>query len=230
MLKAIIFDFNGIILDDEPLHCRAAVEMAAGLGIRVTREEYYANYLPFDDVACLEAICNAHGVTLTAARKAEALRAKASRYRDLLRQGHPFFPGVAAFVQRAAARYPLALASGARRDEIESTLGPLGLLDRFLVILGAEDFRSGKPSPASYLQALEELNAALGQSPAILPRECLVIEDSVGGVRGVRAAGMACLAVAGTYPREKLAEANAVVDSLADLPIDLLDSYVEAQP
>jgi beta-phosphoglucomutase len=223
MLRAIIFDFNGIILNDEPLHFASMRDAVGEIGITVSREEYWQKYLPFDDAACLEAICRDRGVKLTRQSRELALGRKIALYQDLIKNEFPLFPGVASFIRAVAEQYPLALASGARREEIETTLQNTGLHDYFRVVVGAEDFTRGKPNPESYLLALDLLNSRLdGASPPILPGECLVIEDSIGGVKGARAAGMKCLAVSNTYPRESLQEANLIVASLEETnPVEL---------
>ena len=178
MLKAIIFDFNGVILDDEPLHFAAMRDAVADLGIRLTREDYWNKYLPFDDTECLETVCRDHSFELNEATRREALARKARNYQQQLRGGFPLFPGAAQLVQAAAGRYPLALASGARRTEIESALESTGLRRYFTVIVAAEDFVLGKPNPESFLLALEWLNAARNTTP-ILP-------GRVPGHRGLR--------------------------------------------
>jgi HAD superfamily hydrolase (TIGR01509 family) len=230
MLKAIIFDFNGIILNDEPYHYRSMRDAVAELGVHITEEEYYAEYLPMDDWSCLEAICRNHSINITPEQRERTLKLKPKLYRDLLQGGYPFVGGVDDFIRAAAERYPIALASGARREEIESALVAKNLLDCFRVILGAEDFSVSKPAPQSYLSALEKLNRAIDGSYPVRPDECLVIEDSIGGVKGARAAGMACLAVAGTYPREMLSAATRVVDSLQEITFDSLQELCERQP
>lgn len=228
MLKAIIFDFNGIILNDEPLHFRAMQEAVARLGVRVTEREYWDRYLPLDDWRCLAAICSDHSRPLTKEEQEEALSHKLKAYQRLLQGGHPLFPGVAQFIVRAASVYPLAVATGARREEVTDTLAATGLERYFRVVVSAQDFTMGKPHPESYLLALRRLNERLdGHTGPIAPAECLVIEDSVHGVRGALSAGMACLAVTNTYSREKLAAANRVVGSLAEVEINSLPSLFE---
>jgi len=160
MLKAIIFDFNGVILNDEPLHFAAMRDAVADLGIPLTPEDYWNKYLPFDDRECLETVCRDHSFQLDETTRRESLARKARNYQQLLRGGFPLFPGVTQFIQAAAGRYPLALASGARRSEIESALDSTGLKRHFTVIVAAEDFVLGKPNPESFLLALEWLNAA----------------------------------------------------------------------
>lgn len=228
MLKAIIFDFNGVILDDEPLHFKAMQETAATLGIDLTREAYWEKYLPLDDRECLEAICRDHAIHLNAEQRTRLLEFKTASYNRLLQNRFPIFPGAVQFIQSAAQRYPLALASGARREEIETTLQATGLNRYFIVKVASEDFTLGKPHPQSFILALKMLNTTLNRmSDPIRPGECLVIEDSIGGVAGARAAGMKCLAVSNSYPSEKLQEANGVVRSLNELHVDGLTALFE---
>jgi HAD superfamily hydrolase (TIGR01509 family) len=222
MLKAIIFDFNGIILNDEPVHFRAMRDIVATFGIRLDAQEYWERYLPLDDENCFDGICAAHSVSVSRAERQQALRGKAELYQEFMRSEYPLFPGSADFVRLSAARYPLAIASGARREEVEDTLKATGLHGFFRVIVAAQDFTRGKPHPDSFLLALRRLNERLdGHSSPIVPPECLVVEDSVGGVRGARAAGMRCLAVSNTYPAGQLAAADAdrVVSSLEGLSL-----------
>ncbi|MBN1566963.1 MAG: HAD family phosphatase [Acidobacteria bacterium] len=221
MLKAIVFDFNGVILNDEPLHFAAMRDTVADFGIHLTREAYWEKYLPFDDTQCLESICRDHSFPLSVKEREEALSRKSHYYQDLLRGGFPLLPGASHFIQAAAEHYPLALASGARREEIETTLECTDLKRYFLAVVAAEDFHLGKPHPESFLLALERLNAALNGYP-IKPEECLVIEDSVAGISGARAAGMACMAVTNSYPREALAAANRIINSLDEVRVDSL--------
>jgi len=228
MLRAIIFDFNGVILNDEPLHFLAMQRAVATIGITLDRQVYWDKYLPFDDWRCLAAICRDHSVELTEEVLEALLSLKSRNYSRLLQDSYPLFPGAAELVTRAASRYPLAIATGARREEVASTLAATGLADCFLVVVAAQDFEQGKPHPESFLFALERLNRRLdGRSPEIAPAECLVVEDSIGGVQGARNAGMACLAVAHTYPRERLTAANRVADSLAEVDVDSLAGLLE---
>jgi beta-phosphoglucomutase len=228
MIKAIIFDFNGVILNDEPLHFQSMRDAVSESGILITREEYWEKYLPLDDMRCLEAIILNHGAKLTAEERAAILKRKTFIYHKLLNDQFPLFPGAAEIILSFARVFPLALASGARRDEIETTLRATGLMDCFRVIVAAEDFTLGKPHPESFLLALRGLNQVLdGTMPAILPGECLVVEDSVSGIEGARAAGMICLAVANSYPPSDLGHANRVVSSLQDVCLDSLQDLVE---
>jgi beta-phosphoglucomutase-like phosphatase (HAD superfamily) len=229
MLRAIIFDFNGIILNDEPVHYRAMRDAVTEIGIAITEEEYWSNYLPLDDERCLAAICQVHDETLSPEAAAATLSRKSALYQTYMSNQFPLFPGTGDFIRLAASRYPLALASGARRDEIEKTLHATGLHPFFRVIVAAQDFKLGKPHPESFLLALERLNRSLNGTTRILPGECLVIEDAVGGVQGARNAGMRCLAISNSYSREQLtaASANLVLASLEALTLEQLQSLFE---
>jgi len=228
MLRAIIFDFNGIILDDEPLHFLAMQHAVAQAGITITKEEYWTHYLPLDSERCLEAICRLHNVQLSSDQRQGLLQSKSDRYSQLLQSNYPLFPGAAQFIRTAASRYPLAIASGARRIEIENALAVSNLMSHFRVIVAAEDFVLGKPHPESFLQALKRLNERLnGKSSPIVPGDCLVIEDAVAGVEGARAAGMKCLAVSNSYPPDRLLAANRVVTSFEEVELESLNGIFE---
>ena len=216
---AIIFDFDGVIADDEPLHLAAFQRALASDGITITREQYYARYLGFDDrSAIIEAFRDA-GATPSAAQLRTVLAAKAEQFLALVRAGAPIFPGVPAFVRGAAARVPLAIASGALRHEIELILAQAGLADCFAAIVSAEDVREGKPSPEGFLLALERLRA---RRTDLTPERCLVIEDSQPGLEAARRAGMRCLAVTSSYPAAALGGADLVVGTLEDVGWDQL--------
>jgi beta-phosphoglucomutase len=230
MLKAIIIDFNGVIINDEPLHFMAMRDVVSEFGITLTEQEYWSQYLPLDDESCLKAICDHHSVKLSDFQKQRALSRKAERYEQLIGDQYPLNPGAAEFVTAAAERYPLALASGARRDEIERTLHAAKLARCFKVIVAAEDFSLGKPHPESFLLALNLLNRSLNLSTLILPAECLVIEDAIAGVQGARAAGMKCLAVSTSYPAERLRDADRVTSSLKEVSIESLQGIFGETP
>jgi beta-phosphoglucomutase len=219
MLKAIIFDFNGVILNDEPVHLAAMQETVASVGVELTKEEYWSKYLPLDDSQCLEAILRDHSIRLGQEEKQKMLLRKSQSYQKLLPARFQLFPGVTDFIKAAALRYPLALASGAQRSEIESTLESEGLRRYFVVIAAAEDFIRGKPHPESFLFVLKQLNDFL-DSTHIGTEECLVIEDSLGGILGAKDAGMKCMAVANSYPRSMLRAADLVVNSLDEVRVD----------
>ena len=140
------------------------------------------------------------------------IRLKAGYVETAMKAGLQLLPGAAEFIHRAAECYPLAIASGALRAEIEMVVSHGGLRHCFNAIVSAEDAARSKPYPDPFIKALELLN--LPATDHIKPRECLVIEDSIHGIRAAHRAAMRCVAVANSYPREKLSEAELIVDAL----------------
>ncbi|WP_447598552.1 HAD family hydrolase [Nitrospira sp. Nam80] len=223
-LQAIIFDFDGVIADTEPLHYAALRQvLLAEFGIILTMTEYYTDYLGYDDRGCFTAALTAHQRPITSDLISELVRKKGLAYLAALKTDLKFFPGVGNLVQEAARNYPLAIASGALRHEIELILEQGGLRKAFSHITSAEDVSQGKPSPEPFLRAMEGLNA-MAPLPSLSPAGCLVIEDSLPGIRGARAAGMKVLAVANTHTMQDLHEADAVVSSLEQVRISALVS------
>lgn len=219
-IAAVVFDFDGVIVDTEPLHLAAFRAVLEPEGIRLTDEEYWESYLGFDDRDAITAALSRAGRAVTAAAVATLMTRKAERFLALVDAGVPVFPGVDAFVRAAAARGPLAIGSGALRAEIELILERVGLRAAFEAIVSAEDVARGKPDPETYLRAL----AALGRRrPSLAPGDCLAVEDSAAGVRAAKDAGMRCIAVTNSSPAATLAAADLVVDSLEGVRWDALD-------
>lgn len=220
MLHAVIFDFNGIIVDDEPIHFELFQRVLGEEGITLTEEAYYARYLGFDDRGAFMAGFRDNHQSLTDEKLSELIDRKAAYYQQAIQNHVAIFPGVKTLVHVLAPTVPLAVASGALRREIATILKTAGLLNYFQAIVSAEDVKQGKPEPEIFLQVLARLNA--GASRQIEPGECVVIEDSKEGIRGARSAGMKCLAVTNSHPAELLAEADAVVKSLDEVSVTFL--------
>ncbi|MFN8543939.1 MAG: HAD family phosphatase [Candidatus Binatia bacterium] len=212
--RALVFDFDGIIVDSEPLHLAAFQRTLATVGITLTAEEYWTHYLGFDDHdAIAHALTTAHGGA-PPADVARLMHAKAEHFLALVEHGVSVFPGVRELVRGAAARVPLAIASGALGSEIELILRAVGLRDAFRTIVSANDVQHGKPDPEAYVAALAHLRADV--APELVAAECLAVEDSPAGIAAARAAGMRCVAVTNSCPARDLAAAGAdlVVASL----------------
>jgi HAD superfamily hydrolase (TIGR01509 family) len=209
--RAIIFDFDGVIADSEPLHLAAFQQALEPEGIILTTEAYYADYLGYDDYDAIVAALREAGRPPTEESVQALMAAKAEHFLALVREGVRILPGVPVFVREAATRVPLAVASGALRREIELILAYAGLRKAFDAIVSAEDVSEGKPAPESFLLALERLQERV---PNLTPGDCLVIEDSRAGIEAARRAGMRCLAVTNSYPASELGAADVVVPSL----------------
>ena len=226
MLRAVIFDFNGIIVDDEPIHFKLFQKVFREEGITLTEKVYYERYLGFDDRGAFTAGFRENKQPLDDAKLQELIDRKADYYQDMIRNHVSIFPGVRSLVSALTEKLPLAVASGALRNEIETILETAGLLHAFKVIVSAEDVKRGKPEPEIFLKALTELNAGEG-AHSIEAANCVVIEDSKEGVRGARHAGMKCLAVTNSYPAELLREANLVVKSLEEVTLPVLQKLCD---
>ena len=226
MLRTVIFDFNGIIVDDEPIHFKLFQRVLGEEGITLTEEAYFARYLGFDDRGAFIAGFHDNNRSLTDQKLSELIDRKALYYQDAIRNHVVIFPGVKTLIYELAPSVPLAVASGALRHEIATILTTAGLLNYFQAIVSAEDVKQGKPEPEIFWKVLAKLNA--GASPQIEPANCVVIEDSKEGIRGARAAGMKCLAVTNSHPGDLLGEANAVVKSLEEVTLPFLQQLCES--
>lgn len=218
MLKAIIFDCDGVIVDSEPHHMKALQRVLEGEGIFLSKEEYYQRYLAMDDKGCFETALADHRRPIDNAILKKLILRKMALYRTLSQQTLFLYPGVVEFVKKAKGVYRLAIASGAFRGEIKFALDKGGMRAAFPIIVSAQDVKNGKPHPEAFLSALAKLNEQTPSSPPILPAECVVIEDSLHGVEAARSAGMRCLAVTNSYPEERLrGKAGRIVKSLAEI-------------
>lgn len=223
MLRAVIFDCDGVIVDSEPHHLKAFKEVLAEEGISLSTEEYFLKYLAMDDKGCFEAVLRDHKRPVDNKILKSLIIRKMEIYRRLSKQELILYPGVVDLVRKLQGRYRLAIASGAFRGEVKFALDAGGMRDAFPVMVTAQDVRNGKPHPEAFQTALAQINqTAPAPSPPIRPDECLVIEDSLHGVEGAKAAGMKCLAVTNSYPKEKLTHADRVVENLEQVrPEDL---------
>jgi beta-phosphoglucomutase len=214
-MRAVIFDFDGVIADTEPLHFEGLRLTLADIGITLTQADYYANYLGFDDRGCILEALRVNQRPVSAPLVEQLMQHKAKAYLASIKKHLVIFPGVREFIEAAAAMYPIAIASGALRPEIELILEQAGFRKAFGHITSAEDVLRGKPDPQPFQHALAGLNQQGALSP-ITPDSCLVIEDSLPGIRAAKAAGMKVLAVANTHTVQELQEAHAISFSLLE--------------
>jgi beta-phosphoglucomutase len=198
--EAVLFDFNGVLVDDEAQHCWALQRVLADEGIPLSRDDYYAHYLGLDDrTGLLEAFRRAQR-TLTTELLDHLVKKKSKLYLGLVSTTLRIVPGAPEFVREAAQRFRLGVVSGAQRHEIDHVLGKTGLADTFEVIIAADDVPRCKPDPASYLAA----HTALNQHRPIVKQSCVVIEDSVPGLEAARSAGMSCVVLTTNHPARVL--------------------------
>ncbi|MGQ0792514.1 MAG: HAD family hydrolase [Deltaproteobacteria bacterium] len=221
MLRAIIFDFDGTIADAEPVHFRAFQAALAEEGFPFFESEYVERYLALDDRGFFSAFYSDRGQNLDKAALRAMMSRKSGYFDKFIRENIAIFHGVADFIRAASRKYTLAIGSGALSGEIEFILRHAGLLDEFPIIVSADDVVHCKPHPETFIKALSRINET--RSPHIPARQCLVVEDSIHGIAAARAAGMKCLAVANSYPAERLSSADLVVGSLAEAKFEDLE-------
>ncbi len=208
MIRAVIFDFNGVLVDDESVHCALFREVLAGEGVAMDERLYHEKYLGFDDRECFETALLDAGKVSDRAQVDAMIARKAVRYFEVAEGGLRFFPRAAESIVSLAERWPIAINSGALRPEIEFSLNKMGVRDKVAAIVSAEDTSRDKPDPMGYLLALE----ALREQPGLVDLEagtCLVFEDSLAGIISAKGAGMKAVGVAQTYSEAELAGAGA---------------------
>jgi len=230
-LRAIIFDFNGVIADDETPHLLTFQQALQEDGLALTKEDYYGVYLGMDERNCATALVASVTGTRDPLRIRRILERKAALFRDYTATHKPqLFPGVVKIVKRAAERYRLAIASGGTREQLEFALRDTPIETDIAVIVSAEDTTIGKPDPAVYRVTLNRINRLEpGPQSPIGPEECLVIEDSLAGIHSAKAAGMQVIGLATTYSTEQLCEAHSVIPSLEELSLDRLERLLRGE-
>ena len=210
MIRSVLFDFNGVILDDESVHRDLFVEVLAPHGVPLSHEDYDSLYLGMDDRGCLSAAWQSRwGAPIPETTLRELVFQKARLYEKRMEEGLPLYDGARELIRDLARRVPLGIVSGALKNEILHALDRHGLREHFAFVISAEDTRQGKPDPEGYRMAYRTLALrGLATGPA---SEIVVIEDSVQGIEAARGAGMKTVGVGHTYPLPKLREADRVV-------------------
>lgn len=229
-LLGVVFDFDGVIADTEPLHLQAFRDTLREREILLSREEYEARYLGFDDEGVFRALAEDPG--FPRARHpdeierliGEMTEEKEKRFDALVAENDVsdvVYPDAPACIERLTADgLMLGIASGALHKEIEGILNRAGLRQHFSTIVAADDVERQKPAPDSYTRAVERLCAALGRPPS--PAGFVTIEDSRWGIEAAVAAGLPCLGVTTTYDADALSGATAIVSGLAEVDRPLL--------
>ena len=203
MTSGILFDFNGVIIDDESQHCDALIATLAEYGYSLDRDAYYREYLGFDDRECYRFTFERMGRAPDDAALSEAVARKHAAYAQAVRSSIRLVPGAAEFVENAALDgFQLAIVSGALRSEIAMLLELTGLGAHFAAIVAAEDVEACKPDPRGYNRARELLELS--------PKRCVVVEDSLPGLQAARSAGLRCAMLATSYPEHSCGEADLV--------------------
>jgi beta-phosphoglucomutase len=221
MLRAVIFDFDGVITDSEVLHLRAFNRSLVPYGVEISTKDYYADYLGYNDFDCYKALIDNGLLKIDEQQIGDIVRQKSAIFEELTRTEGRTIEGVHEFLKMLEEnKVPMAICSGALMVEIELMLDEAKLRHFFSVIVSAEQVKKGKPSPEGFLLALRKLNKK--SHPPIAANECIVIEDSRWGLAAARAAGMHTIAVTNSYAAAELTLAEKIVAKLNELTIDEL--------
>lgn len=213
-IAAIVFDFDGVIADTERLHLGAFQDAFAEHRWVLEPADYYDRYVGFDDRGLIETYTADRHIPFTDEQVELLVARKMALFSRHLSSGDVLFPGAKTAIEMLAARYPVAIASGALHHEIAAILDGAGLLPLFPVIVAADDVSASKPSPEPYLTAAERLG--------VPPSHALAIEDTITGLQAAQAAGMRTIAVTTTSPAHQLTMADHVVAGLHEVSSDLL--------
>jgi HAD superfamily hydrolase (TIGR01509 family) len=214
-IQAVVFDFDGVLADSEPLHLEAYQALLEPHGIRIDRETYCERYLGYDDEGALRRMAEDNGLMLGDEEIEMLIVEKGRVFEALVGSRDVLYPGAVACVRRLAARWPVGIASGALRADIDLLLRGARLAEVFRFIVAAGDTDRTKPAPDPYLRAAE--------LHGVPPGACVAIEDSRWGLESARAAGLRTIAITHTYPRAELTgSADVVIDSLTELTCDFV--------
>jgi beta-phosphoglucomutase len=212
-MTAIVFDFDGVLVDSEPVHKAALLQAVGALDMTFTHEQYLGRYVGFDDRDCFRAIAADNNRPFSPELAADLAQRKAAAIGGLIENGaFTPFPGAVELVRAAAVAGPVGLCSGARRHEIEPVLRQLGLSTVFQAVVTADDVAHSKPDPEGYTLVAQLLR--------VEPRRCIAIEDTPTGIEAALAAGYAAIGVGHTFPVDQLIGAPVRVARIAELTIE----------
>ncbi|WOD38759.1 HAD family phosphatase [Nodosilinea sp. E11] len=233
-LKAVLLDFNGVIINDEAIHQQLIEELLLEENLRPNPEDLNQFCLGRSDAACLGDLLRRQGRTVPETYLEKLLDRKAARYKEMLTKLSvlPLYPGLDDLIyQIRTAQLRLAIVSGARRSEIEIVLSRVNWGEHVNLIVATDDLPSGvsKPAPDGYLLAIERLNRQFGDLE-LHPEECLAVEDSFAGIEAAKRARVPVLGVAHAYPYQMIhRRATWVIDHLYELNLDWLKPYYNQQ-
>lgn len=230
-LKAILFDFNGVIIDDEIIHEKLIDEIILGENLRPEPSEYKELCQGKSDRACLKDILAYRGRVVTDDYINQLIQAKSQAYQQELAKLEqlPIYSGIKEFLEVVKEReLLLGIVSGALRTEIELVVQKAGIADYFSVIVAGDDLETSKPQPSGYLLAIAKFNQSFPELN-LQPSQCLAIEDTPVGIEAAKQAGIQVVGIANTYPLHMLQrQADWTVDYLTEIELDRVKRVFEA--
>ncbi len=221
MIKAVIFDFDGVIVDSEPLHLRAFQRTVETLGLKLSTTDYYLRYLACDDRSFFRRFLEDNGQQCTEQEIARLIEGKGICFEEMIGEDIRIFPGVVEFLEAIRGKFHVAIGSGALTEEINLILRRKGLSEFFGFVVGADDTENPKPSPEVYLKCLERL--IRDYDSTITAAQCVVFEDSPHGVLAAKRAGMKCVGITNSCSGDELKLADRVAESF----FEIIDDFPE---
>jgi beta-phosphoglucomutase len=222
-LKAVLFDFNGVIIKDEPIHLQLIDEILLQENLQPQKLHERQACLGRSDRAYFQDLLKNRGRVVTEEYLTQLLQRKAEAYLLELEKLEklPLYPGIEDLIFQVRSQHlQLGLVSGALRQEIEPVLERAKLIEYFHVIVAGDDINTSKPQPEGYLLAVEKFNQAYPELN-LQTQECLAIEDTPAGIQAAKRAQMQVVGVANTYPFHMLQrQANWTVDYLTELELE----------
>ncbi len=228
MLQMVVFDFDGVIADTEPVHFELTCEALADEGIDLSWQQYCEKYLAYDDRELFTHVLVDNRRQAEKKKISELMERKRGNFARHIKDNCVIFPGVNELL--AALKeggISCSLCSGSFVSEIELVLRSSGLRDYFGIIVGADDVSASKPDPEGYRLIVSKANEQFENSAKIAPEQCVAIEDSIGGIKAAKGAGLKCLAVTNSYAVEELGQADNVVETLRKVDVGYLKEMVK---
>ena len=211
--KLVIFDFDGVILDSESEHFAAFNFIIKKFNSVMTLEEYYKKYISFDDKAVFQNFFHDNNIMVTDKEIKDMIIEKNNFFELKLMDNAKIFPGVIKLIKELSINFILAIGSGAKRNEIINILEKHRIYNLFETIISADEVSNSKPNPETYLKVLDNIN----DQNTIISSECVVIEDTPGGIKSAKSANMDCVAITNTFDSSKLNLADVVVDNYNEI-------------
>jgi HAD superfamily hydrolase (TIGR01509 family) len=211
-IRAVIFDMNGVIVDDESIHEQAFHDTVKPFGVSLSHKDYQRIFLGKSDAMGLQLFYAEHPLHISLS---DIGRSKMDRYWELVRSGIPVVHHAVDTIRRLSLQYTLAVTTGAARSELDAVFDQLNIRSYFSVVVTVEEFTHSKPHPEAYLLTSERLH--------IPPHQCTVIEDAPAGINAAKKAGMRCVGITTTHTAEVLMEADVIVDSLGGITESLIN-------
>ncbi len=211
-VKAVIWDMDGVIADTAQYHLKGWQMVFQKRGVNYTEEDFRRNTGKRSD-SIIRSILGkkiAHGEIMA------IIREKDENFRQLMGQNIRPFPGVLKLITSLKEhKFKIAIASSAPMENIRLITQSLKIHNCFDAIVSGWEVTEGKPNPQTFLLTAEKLG--------VETEHCIVIEDAIAGVTASKRAGIHCIAVTNTTPREDLREADLVIDTLEEITVDDLD-------